>query len=344
MQKSSQHGILTELNKGEITLNKEKYLDLYRIMYRIRRFEEQAIASFEIGDIPGFVHLSIGQEAVPTGACACLKKTDYITSTHRGHGHMIAKGGRTDKMMAELFAKKDGYCRGKGGSMHISSIDIGMLGANGMVGAGLPISTGAALATNIKGKDDVTICFFGDGASNEGLFHESLNAASLWNLPIVFVCENNLYGISTHTTRSMKVQDVASRSAAYGMPGSIADGNDVIAVYEEVGKAVDRARNGEGPSLVECKTYKWRGHFEGDPADYRPEEEVEEWLKKDPIPRYANYLTEKGIASAGEIEAIRTEIDNESNAAVEFALASDLLDPCETVVDVFGDIVEEERW
>ena len=278
-------------------MEKEGLLGLYRTMLRIRRFEEQAIDSFEIGDIPGFVHLSIGQEAVPTGACANLKKEDLITSTHRGHGHMIAKGGDTKHMMAELFAKKDGYCRGKGGSMHISSIELGMLGANGMVGAGLPIATGAALAQYIKGTKNVAVCFFGDGASNEGLFHESLNAASLWSLPVVFVCENNLYGISTHTIRSMKEQDIYKRAVGYGIPGRAVDGNDVLAVYKAVGEAVERARNGQGPSLIECKTYKWRGHFEGDPADYRPEEEVEEWMSRDPIPRFANYLTDNQIAT-----------------------------------------------
>ncbi|MDR3552540.1 MAG: thiamine pyrophosphate-dependent dehydrogenase E1 component subunit alpha [Clostridia bacterium] len=324
-------------------LDKEDYLELYRVMVRIRKFEQQATDSFEIGDIPGMVHLSMGQEATEAGACSVLKKTDYITSTHRGHGHMIAKGGKTDRMMAELCARRDGYCRGKGGSMHISSIEIGMLGADGMVGAGMPIATGAALASWIRGTDDVTVCFFGDGASNEGLFHECLNFAALKSLPVVFLCENNLYAISTSTKRSMKVQDVASRAAGYGIPGVIVDGNDVLAVREATSEAVARARRGEGPTLIEAKTYKHHGHFEGDPADYRPQEEVQLWLDKDPIPRYARYLVESGIAVEGEIAAIDGEIAAEIAKAVEFALASEPLDSRETCMDVYSDIVEEGR-
>lgn len=324
-------------------MDKAEYLDLYRVMIRIRKFEQQATDSFEIGDIPGMVHLSMGQEATEAGACSVLKQTDYITSTHRGHGHMIAKGGKTDRMMAELCARRDGYCRGKGGSMHISSIDIGMLGANGMVGAGMPLATGAGLASWIQGKDNVTVCFFGDGASNEGLFHECLNFAALKKLPVVFLCENNLYGISTNTQRSMHVQDVAARAAGYGIPGVIVDGNDVLAVREATAEAVARARRGEGPTLIETKTYKHHGHFEGDAADYRPEEEVQEWLNKDPIPRYAKYLVENSIASEGELAAIDEEIAAEIAKAVEFALASEPLDPKETCVDVYSDIVEEGR-
>lgn len=318
-------------------------LNLYRTMVRIRKFEEQAINSFEIGDIPGFVHLSIGQEAAEAASCAALRPTDYITSTHRGHGHLIAKGGDVRRMMAELFAREGGYCRGKGGSMHISSIDIGMLGANGMVGAGLGLATGAALAQKIMGKDSVVMCFFGDGASNEGLFHESLNAASLWGLPVVFVCENNLYGISTHTSRSMKVQDVAPRATSYNIPAAIVDGNDAMAVYEASRAAVDHARGGGGPYFIECKTYKHRGHFEGDPGDYRPAEEVEAWLKKDPLPRFAAYLIDNKIAEKSELEGIDASVAAEIEEAVVFALASRLLDPRETLVDVFGDIIEEGR-
>ena len=324
-------------------MDKNAYLALYRVMVRIRKFEEQAAESFAIGDIPGMVHLSMGQEATEAGACSALRPTDFITSTHRGHGHMIAKGGKTDRMMAELCARSDGYCRGKGGSMHISSIEIGMLGANGMVGAGLPIATGAALAASIKGTDDVTLCFFGDGASNEGLFHESLNFASLKNLPVIFLCENNLYGISTHTSRSMKVQDVAARAQGYGIPGIIVDGNDALAVREAVAHAADRARKGEGPSLIEAKTYKHHGHYEGDPADYRPEEEVDHWLARDPIPLYAKRLQDEGIATQAELDQIDQEITEEIAGAIAFALASPPLDPKETCVDVFTDIVEEGR-
>ena len=324
-------------------MKKEEYLDLYRVMVRIRKFEQQATDSFEIGDIPGMVHLSMGQEATEAGACSVLKRTDFITSTHRGHGHMIAKGGRTDRMMAELCARRDGYCRGKGGSMHISSSEIGMLGANGMVGAGMPIATGAGLCSWIKGTDDVTVCFFGDGASNEGLFHECLNFAALKSLPVVFLCENNLYGISTCTTRSMKEQNIAARAHGYGIPGVIIDGNDVLAVREAVEEAVLRARAGEGPTLIEAKTYKHHGHFEGDSAGYRPEEEVQEWLEKDPIPRYASYLVKNGLAVESDIAAIDDEIAAEIAAAVAFALNSEPLDPKETCADVYSDIVEEGR-
>jgi pyruvate dehydrogenase E1 component alpha subunit len=325
------------------TLEKAEYLDLYRTMVRIRKFEQQATDSFEIGDIPGMVHLSHGQEAAEAGACSVLRKTDYITSTHRGHGHMIAKGGKTDRMMAELCARSTGYCRGKGGSMHISSIEIGMLGANGMVGAGLPIAAGAGLASWITGSDSVTVCFFGDGASNEGLFHESLNFAALKKLPVIFLCENNLYGISTSTKRSMNVQDVAARAVGYGIPSVIVDGNDVLAVREATENAVARARSGEGPTLIEAKTYKHHGHFEGDPADYRPPEEVAEWLAKDPILRYAKYLVENQITTEEELKTIDDEIGAEIAAAVEFALASELLDPFETCIDVYTDITEEGR-
>lgn len=324
-------------------MEKSEYLDLYRTMVRIRKFEEQAIESFAIGDIPGFVHLSIGQEATAAGATSVLRRTDYITSTHRGHGHMIGKGGDLKKMMAELYAKRDGYCHGKGGSMHISNIDIGMLGANGLVGAGLPIATGAALASWIKGTDNVALCFFGDGASNEGLFHESLNFASLHNLPVVFFCENNRYGISTSTKRSMKMQDVALRAAAYGMPGRVVDGNDVLEVREVTKEAVDRARRGEGPSLIEGKTFKWRGHFEGDPADYRPQDELQEWKVKDPIPRYAEYLVNSGKATKEELEAIDAAVGQEIKEAVDYALASEPLPADQAVVDVYSDIVEEGR-
>ncbi|HWQ75893.1 MAG TPA: thiamine pyrophosphate-dependent dehydrogenase E1 component subunit alpha, partial [Syntrophomonas sp.] len=320
-----------------------KLLNLYEMMIRIRKFEEEAGNLFEVGDIPGFLHLSIGQEASVAGACADLEKTDYITSTHRGHGHMIGKGGDVSKMMAELCARADGYCRGKGGSMHISSIDIGMLGANGMVGAGLPLATGAALAQKIQGADRVAMCFFGDGASNEGLFHESLNAASLWNLPVIFLCENNQYGVSTHQSRSMKVKDIAVRGTGYDMPSVIVDGNDVLAVYEAASLAIKRARQGQGPTLIECKTYKHRGHFEGDSGDYRPAAEVKEWLQKDPIKRFESYLIDNKIASSDEVEQIHEKVAAEIAVAIEFALAAPLLDVGETVVDVYTDIVEEGR-
>jgi len=299
--------------------DKEKLVWMYRKMVEIRIFESRVAELFAAGKIPGFVHLYIGEEAVAVGACANLKDTDFITSTHRGHGHCIAKGGRLDLMMAELFAKETGYCKGKGGSMHIADVEIGILGANGIVGGGLGIAPLAGLSAKMRGTDQVTICFFGDGASNQTTFHEGINLASAWKLPVIFVCENNQYGISLHQSRHQNITDIADRATAYGIPGVVVDGNDVMAVYEAVGEAVKRARAGEGPSLVECKTYRWRGHFEGDPQMYRPQEEIEEWKAKDPIPRFEALLAEMGVMTAEEAEAIRKEVAAEVEAAVEFA-------------------------
>ncbi|MFY9416732.1 MAG: thiamine pyrophosphate-dependent dehydrogenase E1 component subunit alpha [bacterium] len=299
--------------------DKEKLVWMYRKMVEIRIFESRVAELFAAGKIPGFVHLYIGEEAVAVGACANLKDTDFITSTHRGHGHCIAKGGRLDLMMAELFGKETGYCKGKGGSMHIADVEIGILGANGIVGGGLGIAPGAGLSAKMRGTDQVTICFFGDGASNQTTFHEGINLASAWKLPVIFVCENNQYGISLHQSRHQNITDIADRATAYGIPGVVVDGNDVMAVYEAVGEAVKRARAGEGPSLVECKTYRWRGHFEGDPQMYRPQEEIEEWKAKDPIPRFEALLAEMGVMTAEEAEAIRKEVAAEVEAAVEFA-------------------------
>lgn len=325
-------------------MTKQEMLDLYRTMFKIRRFEEQAVDSFADGDIPGFVHLSIGQEATEAGACATLNAKDYITSTHRGHGHIISKGGDLNKMMAELYAKSDGYCHGKGGSMHISNIELGILGANGMVGAGLGLALGGAMAQKLDESDNATVCFFGDGASNEGLFHESLNMASLWNLPVVYVCENNGYAISTSTKRSMKLQDVAVRAAAYDIPSVIVDGNDAPAVYEACKEAVAYARSGKGPYFVECKTFKVRGHYEGDPADYRSQEEVDYWKspEHDPVPRMRRSMLASGVTQE-EIDAIDDEVNGLIKDAVKFAEDSPLLDKSQTLVDVYSDITEEGR-
>jgi len=237
-----------------MAIDKEKMIWMFRTMVRIRRFEERVAREFADGNIPGSVHLYIGEEAVATGAIAHLKKEDYIMSTHRGHGHLIAKGGESDKMMAELFAKKTGYCLGKGGSMHIADLDIGMLGAAGIVGSGIPIATGAALSAQMRGTDQVTICFFGDGASNIGRFHEGINLASVWHLPVVFICENNLWAVSVPTSTSLNIPNVADRAVGYGIPGVAVDGMDVMAVYEAAGEAVNRARKGQGPTLIESAT------------------------------------------------------------------------------------------
>jgi len=231
-------------------IEKEKLIDMYRTMVRIRTFEERVSKEFAAGNIPGFVHVYVGEEATATGACANLRPDDYITSTHRGHGHLIAKGGKTERMMAELYGKKTGYCKGKGGSMHIADADIGILGANGIVGAGIPIAGGAALSAQMRGTDQVAICFFGDGASNTSRFHEGINLASIWKLPVVYINENNMYAEKTPISYSCNIPNIADRAAAYGIPGKTIDGNDVLAVYEAVGEAVARARRGEGPTLA----------------------------------------------------------------------------------------------
>ena len=322
---------------------KEMLLDMYKTMLSIRAFETKAAECFTKGMLAGNIHLCIGQEAVPTGACYALEPEDYMTSTHRGHGHCIAKGASLDKMLAELFGKKTGYCQGKGGSMHIADRDKGILGANGIVGAGHNIAVGAGLSAQYRGTDQVCVCFFGDASTNQGTFHESLNMAAIWKLPIIFVCENNNYGISMSQARHQAIKDVADRGAAYGIPGIAVDGNDVMAVNEAAAEAVARARKGQGPTLLECKTYRWRGHFEGDPGNYKPKEEQEAWLKKDPIPRFKTFLLENKILTAEEIAALDQQVKDEMAEAIRFADESP--DPAvETVVqDIYSDIVEEVR-
>src|SRR5260370_14975182 len=237
-------------------VGKDLVLDMYRKMHRIRYFEQKIKELITSAEIPGFVHVSIGEEATAVGACAALRSTDRITSTHRGHGHLIAKGGDVARMMAEIYGKRTGYCKGKGGSMHIVDFSLGILGANGIVGGGIPIATGSALAAKLKGNDDATACFFGDGASNEGTFHESLNLASIWKLPVVYVCENNGFGEFTPTSAVTSVKDIAVRAAGYDIPGHVVDGNNVLEVYRYTSEAVARARRGDGPTLLECKTYR----------------------------------------------------------------------------------------
>lgn len=316
--------------------DKEIMVKMYTTMNKIRMFESMLQEYFAAGKIPGFVHLYLGEEAVAVGACACLTDRDSITSTHRGHGHLIAKGGDLKLMMAEIFGKSTGYCKGKGGSMHIADVDLGILGANGIVGGGGPLATGAALAAKYRKTQDVTVCFFGDGASNQGTTQESLNLASAWKLPVVFVNENNGYGISCPQCKSMAVTDIADRAAAYDMPGVVVDGNDVLAVHEAVGEAVKRARRGEGPTLIECKTYRWRGHFEGDACTYRCVEELNEWMAKDPIPRFEEKLVESGLVSATELEGIKAAVKKELDAALEFAQSSPLPELSALLEDVYA--------
>jgi len=317
-------------------LNKEDLITMLKTMTRIRVFEERVSKEFAAGKIPGFVHLYIGEEAVATGACANLRPEDYITSTHRGHGHVIAKGGKTDLMMAELFGKKTGYCKGKGGSMHIADTDIGILGANGIVGAGITLAGGAALSAQIRETDQVTICFLGDGSSNRGTFHEGVNMAACWNLPVVYVIENNMYAEKTRITDTCRLDNIADRALAYGIPGITIDGNDVIAVVEAVSEAVNRARKGDGPTIVECKTYRWHGHFEGDAQTYKASEEVEEWKKRDPIFSFKSRLIEMAVITDKDYDNITDEITAEIDDAVTFAEQSPFPEPEETLEDVFA--------
>jgi pyruvate dehydrogenase E1 component alpha subunit len=288
-------------------------------MHLIRRFEEGAEDAYTRGLIHGTMHLSIGQEASAVGTCMDLRPSDYVTSTHRGHGHCIAKGADPKLMFAEFFGKEEGYCRGRGGSMHIADVTSGNLGANGIVGGGLPIAVGAALAIRKQKRDDVAVCFFGDGASNEGAFHEALNMAAIWKLPVIFVCENNKYGMSVSTERSMAVANVADRASAYNMPGEVVDGNSIADVSEAVMNASRRARRGEGPSLIENKTYRIRGHSKSDRNRYRSKEEIEEWSRRDPIVAFESDLMTHGIATNTEVEAIRAEAVREIAEAIAFA-------------------------
>jgi pyruvate dehydrogenase E1 component alpha subunit len=300
----------------------EVLLEMYRKMLLIRRFEERAIELYSEGLIPGLLHTYVGEEAVAVGVCQNLRNTDYITSTHRGHGHCIAKGADPKRMMAELMGKKTGYCKGKGGSMHIADFSKGILGAEAIVGAGLPIAVGAGLSLKMDKKDSVVVAFFGDGASNQGNFHECLNLASVWNLPVIFVCENNHYAISVSTKKSTSVEKISQRACAYDIPGITVDGNDVIEVYLKSRELIDRARNGEGPAILECVTYRFRGHHERDPLKYRKNEEVQEWLKRCPINRLKNHILSNKLADEEVFGEIEGDIKNTIDEAVKFAVDS----------------------
>jgi len=302
--------------------NKEEVLALFRTMVRIREFEETAAKLFLDGNLVGFLHLYSGEEAVATGVCACLRDDDCITSTHRGHGHCIAKGADTARMMAELYGKVDGYSKGKGGSMHIADISKGIIGANGIVGAGIPIAAGVAFAQLYKESDSVTVAFFGDGASNRGTFHEAINMAAALNLPAIFVCENNQFGMSTPFTYHSKNKTISQRAAAYDIPGVTVDGNDPIAVRDAASEAVALARSGGGPSLIECLTWRHYGHFLGDAARYKAPEDEKAWRKKDPIPVFEKRLLKDGVANADEIKSIKSDITDEIQRAVVFAQQS----------------------
>ena len=317
-------------------IKRETLLLMYERMLKVRHFEDRVKDLFAAGEMPGFVHLYLGQEAVAVGACAPLNDDDLITSTHRGHGHIIAKGGDVKLMMAELYGKATGYNKGKGGSMHIADPRLGILGANGIVGAGLPIATGAGLSAKLRKSGQVAVCFFGDGASNQGTFHEAINIAAAFDLPVVYVCENNLYAVGTRQSDVRRVEDIADRGVGYAIPGLAIDGNDVIAVYEAVKEAVDRARAGMGPTLIECKTYRWRTHFEGEPDTYRPPEEVEAWMQREPIAPYRARLVEQGVLTEEEAAKIESNVLEELESAVEFARTSPLPEPESALQDLWA--------
>jgi len=314
----------------------KKLVEMYQKMLEIRYFEEAAMELFQAGKLPGFLHSYLGEEAVAVGVCSALRKDDYVTSTHRGHGHVIAKGARLDKMMAELFAKKTGYCKGKGGSMHIADFSIGIVGATGIVGSGIPVATGVALACKMRRSGQVVACFFGDGASNTGAFHEGLNLASVWDLPVIFVCENNQYAESTPQREHQKIKDVSIRAISYGIPGLNVDGNDVVAVFNAARKAVERAREGEGPTLIECKTYRWMGHYIGDPAYYRSKGEVEGWKEKCPIKRLRKRLVEEKVLSEDETAQIEEDVKAKIKKAISFAENSPDPLPEDALKDIFA--------
>jgi TPP-dependent pyruvate/acetoin dehydrogenase alpha subunit len=321
--------------------NAPDLLGMYRQMKLIRHAEEVLLRLFENADMPGFIHSYIGEEATGVGVCAALHKDDVITSTHRGHGHVIAKGVDLKPFFAELYGKAAGSCKGKGGSMHVADLDHGVFGANGIVGGGIPIAAGVALASSMQGGSRISVAFMGDGATDIGAFHETLNLAAVWTLPVVFVVENNGFADFIRVTDHQKVARISDRAAGYGMPGETVDGNDVEAVYEAMERAVRRARAGDGPTLLECVTYRWRGHFEGDPQPYRTQDEVEGWKARDPLLRTAVRLRELELADDAELAKIAAEVAVLVDEAVAFARAAPDADDASALEDVTTDLVEE---
>jgi pyruvate dehydrogenase E1 component alpha subunit len=324
-------------------IEKERMLRIYSMMNDIRKFEEKALSLFEANKLRGSVHLYIGQEAIAATVCSRLSDQDMITSTHRGHGHCLAKGAEPGRAMAELMGKATGYCKGRGGSMHIADLTKGNLGANAIVGGGIPIAVGGALAAKMKGTGQVAVAFFGDGASNQGTFHEAINLAAVWKLPVVFVCENNEFGISVHVSESTSVKDISDRAAGYGIPGESVDGNDVFAIDEAFGKALERAKSGGGPTLIECKTYRWLGHWTGDPQVYRTREQVEAWKKKDPIKRLREHLVAKKLSDTGALDAIEEASRRKIDEAADFAMNSPDPDPSTVMDDVYFEPAREAK-
>ncbi len=319
-------------------ISKEKLVWLYETMYRIRRFEETMLEQTFKGNAMGVTHSSDGQEAGPTGVCAHLTEKDWIGSTHRGHGHCIAKELDTKKMMAEIMGRATGHCKGKGGSMHIADFSKGMLGANAIVGASIPLAVGAALTAKYKGleKESIGVAFFGDGATSQGILHESMNLATVWKLPVIFVCENNHYAEATPVEYAVSIPDIADRASSYSMPGVVVDGMDVFAVYDAAGEAVKRARNGDGPTLLELKTYRYHGHFHADvPENYRTKEEESDWKDRDSIETFQDRVIKANQLTDKELKEIRDNIDNEMIEAVDFALNSPMPDMDELYKDVY---------
>ena len=316
--------------------NKKALLELLYFMLKIRRVEECLLDIFAQGKIPGFIHVGIGQEGVAAGVCSCLKENDLIYTTHRGHGQALAKGIDLNRFMAEIHGRQDGFCKGKAGSMHIASKEVGVAGSNGIVGGGLPIAVGSAFASKYRDEDRVTVCFFGDGASNEGTFHESLNLAALWNLPIIFCCENNGWAQFTPQKVYMRLDNISKRAESYGMVGVTVDGDDVLKVREEADKAVTRARKGKGPTLLECKTHRWLGHYVGDPQKYRPSEEVEEARNFDPIDKFEKFLLKSNHIDQEYIDTLEANIKSEIEEALAFAESSPMAPAEELFTDVYA--------
>lgn len=320
----------------ENKIKKELLMEMLKKMLQIRYFENQVDQLYMKGQVHGTGHLYIGMEATAVGSILALKKDDLITSTHRGHGHCISKGADLKLMMAELLGKETGYCKGKGGSMHIADIKIGNLGANGIVGGGIGIATGAALAVKKMNTGQVVLCFFGDGAINQGIFHESVNIGSIWKLPVIYICENNQYGMGFPVKKAVNIEKLSDRACAYNIKGVTVDGNDVLEVYKTVLKLTEEVRNGKCPILLECVTYRWKGHSRMDAERYRTKKEVEQWKKKCPIQRLKKYLLDSGIASRDEIEEIEDMVKNEIEEAVDFAQKSPFTDPTRVEEDVYA--------
>ncbi len=328
---------MLEISVGDQTIPRDKLLEMYRSAVSIRQFEERSREMYQAGQLPRHGHLYAGQEAIAVGAIAALNEDDYISTTHRGHGPTLARTHDMNGIMAEMCGKEAGFCNGKGGTMHAVDFDKGMLGAFPIVGAATTMAVGGGLAAKTLGNGRVSVAFFGDGASNQGTFHEGINLSAIWDLPVIFICENNQYAIFTPVRYSTRVENIADRAVAYGIPGVVVDGNDALAVYAAVSEAADRARAGKGPTLIEAKTYRWGGHHTGDPGTtYRSREETEEWKRKDPVPRLRSHLLETGAATEADLANIEEGISRQLEEAISFALAAPDPAPEETYSHIYA--------